>query len=132
MLERVVAIASLVAVGCGGGQGEVAVKGKDTELVRSAGDWEGDYEGIGSARTGTIKFSLQLGRHVAEGELVMSGSTPLKIEFVQVEEGKIKGTLAPYTDPNCSCQVETSFLGNVAGETISGMFETKIQKTGQI
>ena len=62
----------------------------------------------------------------------MSGSTPLKIEFIAVKGGQVKGTIAPYTDPNCKCQVETSFLGNVAGNTISGMFETKIGATGQI
>jgi hypothetical protein len=91
-----------------------------------------DYKGNDSGRTGPVSFSLQLGSHTAEGEVVMGGTTPLKIEFVQVKGGQVKGTIAPYTDPNCTCQVETSFLGNVTGESIAGMFETKIGATGQI
>src|SRR5262249_23122461 len=85
-----------------------------------------------SGRAGTVQFSLQLGRHVADGQVIMGGATPLKIEFVAVKAGQVKGTIAPYTDPNCSCEVETSFLGNIAGDKITGMFETKISKTGQI
>ncbi len=117
---------------CGGGQRDVAVEGNDTELAKLAGDWQGNYSGNESGRSGTIEFSLQLGRHTADGQVVMSGATPLKIEFVAVKAGQVKGTIAPYTDPNCHCQVETSFLGNLGGDTISGMFETKIGKTGQI
>jgi hypothetical protein len=127
-----IAIVLLAAAACGGTQKEVAVKGADTELAKLAGDWSGDYQGNESGRSGTVTFSLQLGRHIAEGEVIMSGSTPLKIEFIAVKGGQVKGTIAPYTDPNCKCQVETSFLGNVAGNTISGMFETKIGATGQI
>jgi hypothetical protein len=123
---------AVLAVACGGGQKDVAVEGPDTELVKLAGDWSGEYQGKESGRSGTVSFSLQIGRHIAEGEVVMSGSTPLKIEFVQIKGGQVRGTISPYTDPNCNCQVETSFLGNVAGATISGMFETKIGASGQI
>src|SRR5512138_1180199 len=123
---------AIVLAACGGGQKEIEVQGKDTELVKLSGEWEGDYKGNESGRTGPVTFSLQLGRHIAEGEVVMGGKTPLKIEFVQLEGGQIKGTIAPYTDPNCACQVETSFLGKLQGETIAGMFETKIGATGQI
>jgi hypothetical protein len=126
---------ALVAAGliaCGGTQKDVAVKGADTELAKLAGDWSGDYKGNESGRSGTVSFSLQLGRHTAEGEVIMSGATPLKIEFVAVKGSQVKGTIAPYNDPNCSCQVETSFLGNLTGNKISGMFETKIGSTGQI
>lgn len=121
-----------VLAACGGTQKDVAVKGADTELVKLVGEWQGDYKGNDSGRTGPVSFSLQLGSHTAEGEVVMGGTTPLKIEFVSVEGGRIKGTIAPYSDPGCSCQVETSFLGNVTGDTIAGMFETKIGATGQI
>lgn len=134
-MARAVVIALLVAA-CGGGQKEIEVQGKDTELVKLAGEWEGDYKGNESGRSGPVTFSLQLGRHIAEGEVVMGGpgpqKTPLKIEFVQLDGGQIKGTIAPYTDPNCACQVETSFLGKLQGEAIAGMFETKIGATGQI
>ena len=62
----------------------------------------------------------------------MGGGTPLQIEFVSVEAGKIKGTIAPYTDPNCGCEVETSFLGTLAPDAIDGTFETKVSATGQV
>jgi len=117
----------LLAAACGGGQKEVAVEGSDTELVKLAGDWEGDYKGVESGRTGPVKFSLTVGSHVAEGEVFMGGQTPLKIEFVQITRGQVKGTIAPYTDPRCSCQVATSFVGNVTGDEITGSFETKVQ-----
>jgi len=130
---NVTAMVLVVALGaCGAGHKDVAVKGNDNELAKVAGEWEGDYKGADTGRSGPVTFSLQLGRHVAEGEVVMSGTTPLKIEFVQLEATQIKGTIMPYTDPSCSCQVETSFLGKVAGDTISGTFETKVAATGQL
>jgi hypothetical protein len=132
MCKSITAFAFVLAAACGGGQKEVAVKGDDVELARLAGDWEGEYKGNESGRSGPVSFSLQVGRHVAEGEVKMGGTTPLKIEFVQIKGDQVKGTIAPYTDPNCNCQVETSFLGNFGGDTINGMFETKIGATGQI
>jgi hypothetical protein len=137
MLKRIL-VATTLAVGvlgmaaCGSGQKEVEVKGKEAEMANLAGNWEGDYKGNESGRSGTVKFSLELGRHTAEGEVLMGGATPLKIQFVEVAGGQIKGTVAPYTDPNCKCQVETSFLGTVAGDSISGMFETKVSATSKI
>ena len=121
----------MLLAACGGGQKQVAVKGEESSLVKIAGDWEGTYEGRDSGRQGPVKFSLQLGRHTAEGEVFMGGETPLKIEFVQVEGGKLKGTIAPYTDPNCSCEVSTSFLGTLSNDTVSGTFETKVKDAVQ-
>jgi hypothetical protein len=126
----IISLATLAA--CGGGQREVAVKGPDNELVKLVGTWEGSYHGDDSGRSGPVSFALQLGQHSAEGEVRMGGTTPLKIEFVQIKAGQVRGTIAPYTDPGCSCQVETTFLGNRAGESISGTFETKVSTTGQI
>ncbi len=132
LLGLSVAVAGLGSTACGGGQKDVEIKGKDTEMVNIAGNWAGDYKGNESGRTGTVKLSLELGRHTAEGEVFMEGSTPLKIQFIEVAGGQLKGTMSPYTDPNCQCEVETSFLGTVSGDSISGMFETKVGATGQI
>lgn len=120
-----------VLVACGGGQKEIAVQGTETDLEQVAGDWQGNYKGTESGRSGPVTFSLRLGFHIAEGEVVMGGATPLKVEFVNIKHGEIKGTIAPYTDPNCSCQVETTFLGTLGNGTINGSFETKLA-TGQI
>jgi hypothetical protein len=129
--KTVLALALLIA-GCGGGQKEVAVQGSDKDLIGVAGDWEGDYKGNESGRSGPVTFSLGVGSHIAEGQVVMGGATPLKIEFIKVKDGEVKGTIAPYTDPNCSCQVETTFFGIVGDGAINGTFETKLGTTGQI
>lgn len=78
-----------------------------------------------------MSFSLEVGNHIAEGQVMMGGATPLKIEFVKVKQDQVRGTIAPYTDPNCSCQVETSFDGTLGNDEISGTFETKVSATGQ-
>ena len=124
--------ALMMVVACGGTQKEVAVKGSDLDLARVAGDWEGNYNGTDSGRTGPVSFSLQVGSHTAEGQVMMDGATPLKIEFVKVKDDQVKGTIAPYTDPSCSCEVETTFLGTLGNDVIDGTFETKVSATGQL
>ena len=124
--------ALMMLVACGGTQKEVAVKGSDLDLARVAGDWEGNYNGTDSGRTGPVSFSLQVGSHTAEGQVMMDGATPLKIEFVKVKDDQVKGTIAPYTDPSCSCEVETTFLGTLGNDVIDGTFETKVSATGQL
>lgn len=119
-------------VGCGGSQKAVAVEGSDLDLARVAGDWEGEYSGTDSGRSGPVTFSLQMGSHTAEGEVMMNGATPLKIEFVKVKKDEVKGTIAPYTDPACSCEVQTTFLGTLGSDVINGTFETKVSATGQV
>src|SRR3954466_2345931 len=128
--SSILALALLAA--CGGGQREVAVQGTDNELVKLIGTWEGNYQGTDSGRSGPVSFDLRLGQHSAEGEVRMGGTTPLKIEFVQVKDGQVHGTIAPYTDPSCRCQVETSFLGTRTGEEIAGTFALKVSATGQV
>lgn len=108
------------------------MQGSDLDLARVAGEWQGEYKGNESGRSGPVSFSLQMGSHTAEGQVFMGGSTPLKIEFVKVKQGEVKGTIAPYTDPNCSCEVETTFFGTVANNAIDGTFETKVGATGQV
>jgi len=117
---------------CAGGPRAVPVEGADTELVKLAGTWQGTYEGHESGRSGPVSFDLRVGEHSAEGEVRMAGTTPLKIEFVRFNAGQVRGTMAPYTDPSCSCQVETTFVGTRAGEAIDGRFEVKVSATGQL
>jgi len=121
MKSLMLSIALLAA--CGASQKEVAVQGKDLDLARVAGDWEGEYKGNESGRTGPVMFSLAMGSHTAEGQVIMNGTTPLKIEFVKVKDDEVRGTIAPYTDPTCSCEVQTAFngpAGSAAGATFAG------------
>ena len=130
-MTRMFAIAVVMAA-CGGSQKDVAMQGDDLDLARVAGDWQGEYQGTESGRTGSVSLSLQLGSHVAEGQVVMGGTTPLKVEFVKVKQNEVRGTIAPYTDPRCSCEVQTTFLGTVVNDAINGTFETKLSTTGQV
>jgi hypothetical protein len=116
---------------CGGSSSQVPVKGTDSQVVSLAGDWEGEYKGEESGRTGPIKFTLTVGRHTAEGTVVMGGQTPLQIKFVELEGGGgVSGTIEPYTDPSCNCMVETEFSGQRINERIDGTFTTKMVETG--
>ena len=116
---------------CGGSSSQVPVKGTDSQVVSLAGEWEGEYKGEESGRSGPIKFSLTVGRHTAEGTVVMGGQTPLQIKFVELEGGgSVSGKIEPYTDPSCNCMVETEFSGQRVNERIDGTFTTKVIQTG--
>jgi len=121
----------LFLIACGGSQKEVTMQGSDLDLARVAGEWQGAYSGNESGRSGPVSFSLEVGSHTAEGT-VMMGAKPLKIAFVKVNRNEIKGTIAPYTDPQCSCEVETSFLGTLVDDEIAGTFESRVSATGQL
>jgi len=116
---------------CGGMATQVEVKGGNEDVISLAGNWEGQYEGTESGRSGGIKFSLELGRHTADGEVMLgAGAPPLKISFVRVEGGQVSGKMEPYMDPNCSCTVQTEFLGLVHGDVADGTFTTRAVQTG--
>jgi hypothetical protein len=109
----------------------VPVKGNDPDVALLAGKWLGDYEGIDSGRRGSITFDLALGYHTAEGQVIMhpggeSAGVPLQIKFVSIGSGQISGRIAPYTDPACSCTVETEFTGRVEGSSMNGGFVTRV------
>ena len=52
------------------------------------------------------------------------------MSFVQVDNGLVRGRLAPYTDPECGCIVDTVFDGRVTGDRIEGSFTIKNTLTG--
>jgi hypothetical protein len=117
---------------CGASATSITMKGKDPDIALLAGDWTGEYRGLDSGRTGPIHFALEVGRHTADGEVSLDeGKTALKVSFVQVQRGSVSGKMAPYTDPQCSCEVQTEFLGTVEGNTIEGTYVTSIPGTGR-
>jgi hypothetical protein len=122
-------VVSLAA--CGGAAAQIEMKGHDPDLAVLAGNWQGNYQGQETGRTGAIQFNLELGRHTADGQVFMGAShRPLKISFVAVEHDTISGLIEPYTEPSCSCQVQTKFEGTVAGNEIDGTFTTKVVANG--
>ena len=117
----------------------VPVGGADTSAL--VGKWVGDYSSTETGRSGSIVIEFKSGGKAARGDVLMQpkgysatapeGSDPLKsmpqilqISFVNVEGGAVKGTMDPYTDPSCNCQVDTTFVGRVVGDTIEGTFST--------
>jgi hypothetical protein len=49
----------------------------------------------------------------------------LNIRFIETSEGALAGVLDPYIDPNCNCEVKTSFNGAIHGDRIEGTFTSK-------
>jgi hypothetical protein len=128
----------------------VPVQGSDLSAL--SGRWIGDYSSTETGRSGSIVFELRSGDKTAHGDVLMkprqdggSTSTPstsealrtmpqmLNISFVSATGGTLRGTMDPYRDPECDCQVQTTFVGSFAGkDKISGTFTTTPQGAGTI
>lgn len=122
----------------------IRVTGPGRSVSDIAGEWNGDYLLSDGSRRGSITFRLEPGDSLATGEVLMMPTTevqtpvagdpnsnphpdrppvaPLEVSFVTAADNKVRGTLRPYHDPECGCEVETSFDGKVAGDTIEGTF----------
>ncbi len=119
----------------------VPVAGGDVSTL--AGKWVGEYSSPETGRSGSITFEFKSGGKVARGDVLMvpkgglssapaaPGADPLatmpqvlQISFVNAEGGVVKGTMDPYQDPSCKCEVVTTFVGRVSGDTIEGTFST--------
>jgi hypothetical protein len=134
MRSTFVVAASLFLLACGGSGSQIPVKGADSEIISIAGQWEGQYNATDAGRSGPITFSLEVGRHTADGTLSLGGQQPLKVSFVEVqgESGAVHGTVDRYTDPSCNCAVEAKFVGQVAGDRIEGTFTTTAVESGTV
>ena len=129
------------------------VEGSAGDLRRLTGRWEGDYRSPATGRNGTIVFEFKPG-DLAYGDVIMmpraagapsAATVPgaeadptkqmpkvLTIRFAQAAEGAITGDLAPYQDPDCDCEVVTTFTGKMdkAGSTIAGTFTSTQTRSG--
>ena len=155
-LRRLGSILSLavLAIGCATTSAPVPVEGTASNVAALAGHWEGEYESEATGRTGTIVFDLTAGEDHARGDVVMipRGSTNayrpaprptgegagsaataelLSIRFVRAEGETVTGTLEPYWDPDCNCEVTTTFVGAIYGDRIAGTF-TSMRTAGRV
>jgi hypothetical protein len=137
-------VASTLA--CASKPPEIAVSSSDFDLNPLLGEWHGDYKGSETGRSGTIAFTLRAGEANASGNVVMipaganaaaldgaqaAGRQVLTIHFVRKEGGSVTGTLDPYGDPECGCQVSTTFQGTFTdARTIEGTYTTVPSKPG--
>lgn len=129
----------------------VPVIGARSDMSVLVGDWSGEYTSPETGRSGSISFTLQADKDTAIGSVVMvpkpqnqqvaagapverptvmSSATQkpgelLTIRFVRLEGSQILGTLDPYRDPDCGCQLATTFRGEFKdATTIEGTFNT--------
>jgi hypothetical protein len=132
----------------------VPVAGARSDISTLAGRWEGEYHSEATGRSGSIVFELKPGDTVARGDVLMvpqGANSPapattlpgtsetlrtmpqvLSISFVSASGGVVKGTMDPYRDPDCDCEVQTTFVGKVAGNVIEGTFTTSPSGAGPI
>ncbi|MGR9105806.1 MAG: hypothetical protein ACU843_02645 [Gammaproteobacteria bacterium] len=127
------------------------VKEAKVDFSQFGGIWEGEYTSPATHRSGQVFLDLEASGEKAFGGIVMhaaeSGSegtnkvsyseakssktVPLSIEFVQAEEGKIQGIVAPYQDPMFDNNtMYATFEGKMEGKVMLGTFAVKIGDTG--
>lgn len=126
---------------------KIRVFGPENAIAGLVGEWRGDYSGSElTGRKGTIEFTLRSVGDTAQGAVFMEHeappnvtsdldprlpahaqtplTTPLFIRFVAVEGPEVVGVLESYRDPDCGCQLITTFRGRLQGDVIEGTFES--------
>lgn len=122
----------------------VPIEGSVSDVVALAGRWSGRYWSEEEVRHGALTFRLREGSDTAYGEVEMSFApalrlygesseeplprtpcTTLDIAVVRVAATTVRGTLAPYWDPDCDCRTRTVFEGVVIGDSIAGTFSSR-------
>ncbi len=143
--------ASLISA-CAANPAPVPVVGDEVSVATLAGRWEGSYSSTETGRSGSIIFTLTAGEDTAHGDVLMvpaaqeeppdperPGAMPfgprtqvLTIAFVQVGGARVVGQLDPYRDPECGCELTTTFEGRVEGDVIDGTFVTRHAHEGVV
>jgi hypothetical protein len=158
MMRRITGLVALSAViiGCSWRQTPVPVAGDPQSIDRLVGNWAGEYSSLQTGRSGSITFELAEENNSAYGDIVMvakpgpmqvgaaerqPGSVqiqratmePLKIRFVRADNGRITGTLDTYKDPDCGCNLITTFEGAFTSENkIEGTFHSRGTDFGHV
>jgi hypothetical protein len=150
--------AAALAIALAGGCGiqpraePVPVEGPRVQLDSLSGDWNGTYRASGASRHGVLRFILRPGADTAYGEVEITfaralrlyGDAPdeplpwspcrvIQIAFVRLDAGTIRGTLAPYWDPDCECQTLAVFEGRLTGrDRVEGTFTSRRAPDGPV
>ena len=129
----------------------VPVQGTREDVTNLSGEWSGRYRSKATGRHGTIQFSLAEQADTGYGEVEITFSpalhlareasvdypktspddllptppTVIDITVVRIEGDRIRGTMAPYWDPDCDCRAQTVFEGKLARNRITGSFSTE-------
>lgn len=144
-MKHVSAFTLLAVMACQSIPETVPLVGSPMDVSSLVGEWNGEYDGGASGRSGSIVFVLRSATDTAHGDVLMiprahgenagadtrhgqlqlHSNQVLKIAFVRVANGEVTGTLDPYTDPDCNCTVQTTFTGRLRDNTIEGTFVTR-------
>jgi hypothetical protein len=149
-----VTLAIALGAGCGihAPAGPVPVEGSRAAVDSLGGDWEGAYRASGASRHGVLRFHLVPGADTAHGEVEITFSRALRlygdppeetlprspcrvidIALVRVDAGTVRGSLAPYWDPDCECQTLTVFEGRlVQPGRVEGTFTSRLAPDGAV
>ena len=146
------ALALTLAVGtagCSWRRTPVPVFSETGSTALLVGDWSGEYNSKESGRSGSITFSMESEKDTAYCDVVMVPKVhnvrimtqerpdvpavkpealvePLRVRFIRLGDGRLSGTLDPYTDPECGCRVTTTFEGRFTdAKTIKGSYITR-------
>jgi hypothetical protein len=129
----------------------VPVQGAQEEISAFSGEWVGRYSSKATGRHGIIRFNLpehadtgygeveitfppalHLNRETqsadpraASEELSPQPCTAIGITVVRFEHDSVRGTMAPYWDPDCECRAHTVFEGRRQRDRITGTFSTR-------
>ena len=129
--------------------GPVPVQGSGKDVSALAGEWSGRYWSKATGRRGTIRFNLPERADTGFGEVEIAFSpslhllvedteenkyepkpcTVIDITLLRVEGGRVRGSMAPYWDPDCDCRARTVFEGKISGDRITGTFTTQRAST---
>lgn len=147
------ALAAIAAACASTQEPRVPVSISPADLARLGGEWTGEYRSATTGRGGSVVFHLTATADSAHGDVIMvprgagvplrravytgqplppQPATPqeLTIRFARFEGDRVTGVMDPYTDPDCSCPVITTFEGMVKGNRIEGTFTTQGAPTG--
>jgi hypothetical protein len=117
-----------------------------------SGDWEGTYRASGASRHGVLRFSLRPGADTAYGEVEITFARALRvygdppeeslprspgrvidIALVRLAADTIRGSLAPYWDPDCECRTLTVFEGRLTDSgRVEGTFTSRPAPDGPV
>ena len=149
-----IAIVSVTAAlaACAAPSTPVPVVGAPADVAQLAGEWEGQYSSVETGRSGSIFFHIAAGTDSSHGDVLMDPAVlglrraagdptavgqptvrpgqAIGITFVRVAGGRISGRLEPYTDPDCSCPLYTTFEGALKGDTLSGTYSSHHETGG--
>ena len=135
--------ALLTLAACESQRAAIPVVADPELLVSLAGEWHGEYASPATGRSGSIVFYIAEGDDHAHGDVLMipktvsspdrpsarpatnpvhPGPQILTIRFVQAKGRQVSGTLDRYRDPDCNCEVQTTFTGEIRGDRMEGTF----------